>query len=423
MNCLLQGGRRLDGTLVDIDVRDGEIHRISPEGTGDVKAFAPERRFDAGYNLVTPTFTEPHIHLDTALTAGGPRWNSTGTLEEGISIWSARKDTLSDDDIEERARQAIDNLVVNGVTRARTHVDVTDPSLSALDVLVELRTELAHLIDLQIVAFPQEGLRTDETHEDLVWEAIDCGADVVGGIPHAEHTREDGVLSVRTAIDIATRTDSMVDLHIDETDDPQSRFTEVLAAEAMVHDIGAETTASHATAMHSYPDAYARKLISLLADSGIQVVTNPSANAVLQGREGYPRRRGHTRIDQLRDSEVVVGLGQDSLRDPWYHYGTGDPLDEAFVLMHLAHMNGREDVEVLWDMMLRANARIFGADESGLQVGNEGSLVVFDGETPFEVLRKRGRRRLVIKQGRRVASGTPGGSTVHSETDGRAVEF
>lgn len=423
MNCIIKTGRRLDGTVVDIEIRDGVIHRICAEGNGDAEDFDPDHQYDAEYNLVTPTFTEPHIHLDTALTAGEPRWNSTGTLQEGIRIWSERKRTLTRDGIEKRARQTLNRLVAHGVTRARTHVDITDPSLTALDVLIELRTEFDHLIDLQIVAFPQDGLRTDKTHEDLLRKALERGADVVGGIPHAEYTREDGVESVKAALEIADRTDSMVDMHIDETDDSQSRFTEVLAAEAMDRGLGEATTASHATAMHSYSDAYARKLISLLSESGIQVVTNPSANAVLQGREGYPRRRGHTRIDELREEGVIVGLGQDSLMDPWYHYGTGDPLEEAFVLLHLAHMNGRDDVKALWDMLLRANALVFGVSEFGLQVGNKGSIVVFDGATPFDALRTRGRRRLVIKEGRRVASGELGESTVHHGSDDRDVEF
>jgi cytosine deaminase len=315
-------------------------------------------------------------------------------------------------------------MAANGVTRVRTHADTTEETLTGVEALLELREEVSDLVDLQVVAFPQDGVFTRPDHEDLLREAMEMGCDLVGGIPHNEHTREDGVASVETAMDLAERYDAPVDLHIDETDDPGSRFTEVLASEALKRGMGDRTTASHTTAMHSYSNAYADKLVSLLAESGVSVVTNPPDNSVLQGRyDDYPRRRGHTRIDQLHDAGVTVALGHDSVMDPWYHYGVGDQLDAAFVLLHYAHMSGRGDVETLWQMLTTANAAVFGATEYGLAEGNEGSLVVYDSPDPFNALRTRAARTVVVKEGRVVAETEPRETVVRRPDGDRQVDF
>jgi cytosine deaminase len=315
-------------------------------------------------------------------------------------------------------------MAANGITRVRTHADTTEETLTGVEALLELREEVSDLVDLQVVAFPQDGVFTRPGHEDLLREAMEMGCDLVGGIPHNEHTREDGVSSVAVAMDLAERHGTPVDLHIDETDDPGSRFTEVLASEALKRDVGDRTTASHTTAMHSYSNAYAAKLISLLNESGVSVVTNPPDNSVLQGRyDDYPRRRGHTRIDELHDAGVTVAIGHDSVVDPWYHYGVGDQLDAAYVLLHYAHMSGRGDVETLWRMLTEANASVFGADDYGLAEGNEGSLVVYDSPDPFNALRTRAPRTLVVREGRVVAETEPRETVVHREGEDRRVDF
>jgi cytosine deaminase len=310
------------------------------------------------------------------------------------------------------------------VTRIRTHADTTDHSLTTVEALLELRQNVEDIVNVQVVAFPQDGILSDENHEELLREAIEMGVDVVGAIPHNEHTREDGVESVRLACDLAERHDLPLDLHIDETDDPGSRFTEVLASEALKRGIGDRTTASHTTAMHSYNNAYADKVISLLADSGVDVVTNPPDNSVLQGSyDDYPRRRGHTRIDELRDAGVTVGIGHDSVLDPWYHYGVADPLDAAFILVHYAHMAGRGDVPTLWEMLTEANASVFGASDYGLEAGNEGSLVVFDSPDPFNALRTRAPRTLVVRDGDPIAETEPSSTEVMRADESRTVDF
>lgn len=421
---IVTDGRTLAGERVDVEVRDGTVDRLVPAGEGDPGAFPAGRRSDAAGRLVTPPLIEPHLHLDATGTAGDPRWNESGTLAEGIDIWAEYKRDVAVEDVVERATRTVEWYAAHGVTRIRTHADTTEPSLTTVEALLEVRDRVADVVDLQVVAFPQDGLLTDETHEDLLCEALDMGVDVVGAIPHNEHTREDGVESVRIACDLAERHDLPLDLHIDETDDPHSRFTEVLASEALERDLGGRTTASHTTAMHSYNNAYADKLISLLADSGVSVVTNPPDNSVLQGSyDDYPRRRGHTRIDELRAAGVTVGIGHDSVMDPWYHYGVADPLEAAFVLVHYAHMSGREDVSTLWEMLTAANAEVVGADGYGLREGGEGSLVVFDSPTPFDALRTRAPRRLVLRGGEPVAETEPGETRVLREDGPSTIDF
>jgi len=414
----------VDGSSIDIAIEDGRISRLEAAGSIDPTAVPESQRYDAGGRLVTPSLTEPHIHLDATLTAGQPEWNDSGTLAEGIRIWGDRKETLDADDVKARAERAVEWLAAHGVTRVRTHADTTEESLTGVRALLELREEVADIVDLQVVAFPQDGIFTDPTHEDLLREALEMGADVVGAIPHNEHTREDGVDSVQLAMDLAESYGRPADLHIDETDDPGSRFTEVLASEAIKRDIGERVTASHTTAMHSYPNSYAAKVTALLAESGIDVVTNPPDNAVLQGRyDDYPRRRGHTRIDELREAGVTVGLGHDSVMDPWYHYGRGDPLDAAFILVHYAHMNGRGDVEPIWDMLTAANASVFGVDDYGLSVGADGSLVVYDAPDPFNALRTRAPRTMVLKEGREISRTEPASTHVVRDEGDRSVDF
>lgn len=400
--------RTLQGRAVDIAVRDGQIDRVRSAGEADEAAVEADRHLDADGRLVTPPLIEPHLHLDATLTAGDPRWNETGTLAEGISIWAEYKEDLSYDDVIDRAERCVEWLAANGVTRVRTHADTTEPTLTGVEALLDLREHVADIVDLQVVAFPQDGIFTSPDHLELFEEAVRMGADVVGGIPHNERTREEGVEDVRTAVDIADSYDKPLDLHIDETDDPASRFTEVLAAEVESRDLGERTTASHATAMHSYPNSYAAKLISRLAASGVSVITNPPDNSVLQGRhDDYPRRRGHTRVDELREADVTVGLGHDSVMDPWYHYGVADPLEAAHVLVHYGHMSGRSDVDALWEMLTDANASIFGVDSDvyGLTEGARGSLVVHEASDGFDAIRRRPPRRLVLRDGEPIATG------------------
>ncbi len=404
---IVANARTLENETCDIEIRDGSIDRIVDAGNGDMSSFEGDEQYDAGGRLVTPTLVEPHTHLDDTLLAGRPYWNRSNTLEEGWRKTSQIRDGMEAEEYKRRAKTLLKWFLSNGITHVRSHVNTGPEGLEAIDALLEVKDEISDTIELQLVAFPSASLYSGTDSEakiDRLKRALDAGVDIVGGIPHKEDTREKGVKHVRTVVELADKFDKPLDPHIDETDDPQSRFTEILASEALERGIGSRTSASHVTALHSYSNAYADKLIRLLSESGVSVITNPLSNAVLQGRyDDYPRRRGHTRIRQLREADVTVGIGQDDVIDLFHPYGDGDPLKTVFVLVHFAHMNGHDDVSRLWEMLTEANASIFGIDEYGLEENHDGSLVVYDGYSPFDVLRTQAPRRLVLRNGRVVA--------------------
>lgn len=359
------------------------------------------------------------------MTAGKPGWNADGSLLSGIKLWDKYKKDLSKSQIKQQASKTIKWFVANGVTRIRTHVDVTQEDLAGAEAILEIKDELSEVVEMQVVAFPQSGILTDSDNLDNLIETLKKGADHVGAIPHFEYTYQDGAESVNIAMNLAEDHGVGVDLHIDEIDDPGSRFTEVLVSEARKRNINNSVTASHSTAMHSYPNAYANKLITWLSESDVNIITNPLDNSVLQGaHDDYPRRRGYTRIDELLEAGVTVGIGHDSIMDVIYEYGTADPLDAAYILAHYAHMNGHSDVDTLWKMLTRSNAKILGKDdEYGLSEGCEGSLIVHNASTPFEALRTRARRKLVVSRGSVVSRCKPVQSTVKLFDTESEVDF
>lgn len=297
----------------NIEIMEGRINKLVP---ADTSIRSNERVIDLAGKIVLPPFVEPHIHLDYVLTAGTPRWNQSGTLFEGIQCWSERKLLVEEtkEDIKNRALKALEMQMKHGVQYVRTHVDITDPSLMGLEALLEIKEEVKSWMDIQIVAFPQEGIYAYPKGDELLEEALIMGADVVGGIPHYEHTREDGVQSVKKSLELAYKYGKMVDIHCDEIDDEQSRYVEVVAAEAFKLGMGELVTASHTTAMGSYNDAYTYKLFKLLKQSKINFVSLPKANLHLQGRfDSFPKRRGLTRVKELLQSEINVCFGLDSI--------------------------------------------------------------------------------------------------------------
>jgi cytosine deaminase len=371
--------------------------------------------------LVTPALVEPHIHLDAVLTVGEPRHNRSGSLFEGIAIWSERVRDLSVEDVKRRVRTVLRWQLANGVQHVRSHVDVCDPELRAVRALLELREEIANQVDLQLVAFPQQGIYSFDGGPDLMREAVRLGVDVVGGIPHFELTREYGERSVRFAMELAAEHGLKVDIHCDETDDEHSRFLEVMAAETIRLGLGGRVTASHTTAMHSYNNAYAYRLINNVKRAGLHMVTNPLDNAVLQGRfDSYPIRRGHTRVKELLQAGVNVAIGHDSVMDPWYPLGYADPMQAAFVLAHYGHMSGYEELLKLVEMVTLSPARALGLDEYGLDPGKPADLVVFAAPTEMDAVRLVAPRRLVVRGGRVVARTQPAVTTV--TWDGREEE-
>jgi cytosine/creatinine deaminase len=392
--------------LSDIGVEAGRIVTV------DDGAAATEV-IDLAGRMVTPPLIEPHIHLDAVLTVGQPRPNVSGSLFEGIAVWAERVADLTRADVQSRVRQILRWQLANGVQHVRSHVDVCDPELRALRALVDLRDEVRGMIDLQLVAFPQQGILGFEGGRELMRKAIELGADVVGGIPHYELTREDGVESVKFAMGLADEHGLRVDIHCDETDDDHSRFAEVMAAETIRRGMAGRVTASHTTAMHSYNHAYAYRLINNIARAGLHMVTNPLDNSVLQGRfDTGPIRRGHTRVKQLQEAGVNVCIGHDSVMDPWYPLGYGDPLQAAFVLVHYGQMSGDAELRRLIEMITTNPARALGVPGYGLRPGGPADLVVFDAPSEADALRLVAPRTLVLRGGQVLARCTPAQHTV-----------
>src|SRR3984893_12266372 len=414
---LLLRGARLPGQAgtAEIGIRDGFI--VAPETEA-------RQVVDLAGSLVTPALVEPHIHLDAVLTVGEPRHNQSGSLFEGIAIWAERLKHLTVDDVKRRVRTVLRWQLPNGVQFVRSHVDVCDPDLRAVRALVELRQEIGDQMTLQLVAFPQQGIMSFEGGEELMQRAVDMGADVVGEIPHFELTREYGERSVKFAMSLAAEKGLRVDIHCDETDDDHSRFVEVMAAETIRLGMGGRVTASHTTAMHSYNNAYAYRLINNLKRAQMHMVTNPLDNSTLQGRfDSYPIRRGHTRVKELLTAGVNVCVGHDSVMDPWYPLGYGDPLQAAFVLAHYGQMSGHDELRTLIDMITTNPASALGLEGYGLEPGCKADLCAFAAPTEMDAIRLVAPRKLVLRGGKVVARTEPAQTTVVGDGREEAVDF
>jgi len=396
--------------LVDIAIQDGIFTRIATDLSGEEAT----RVIDAAGRLVTPPFIDAHVHLDAVLTVGVPRYNASGTLLEGIQIWSERKQSLTREDVKRRALQEIQWEVAQGTLHIRSHVDICDPNLTALRAMLELREEVRDICDLQLVAFPQDGILSFPNGRALMREALELGCDIVGGIPHFEWTRDMGVEDVHYAFALAKEFNRDVDCHCDETDDPHSRFAEVMAADTIEQNWQGRVTASHCTAMHSYDNAYAFKLIRLLSQAQVNVVANPFDNVVLQGRfDTYPRRRGITRVKELLLGGVNVALGHDSIMDPWFPMGRGDMLAAAQLALFLCHMSGYDEIDAVFDLITANAANVLRIqDRYGIEEGKPANFLVLDAPSAFEALRLLPARLQVFKGGREVASTTPARSVI-----------
>ncbi len=398
---IVKGGRLPDGRVADIGIRGATIAAVEPR----IEAEAG-RVIDAAGDLVSPPFVDPHFHMDATLSYGTPRVNASGTLLEGIALWGELREIATVDAMIERALSYCDWAASMGLLAIRTHVDTTPDHLRGVEAMLAVKARVAPYIDLQLVAFPQDGLyRAPNGRANLI-RALDMGVDVVGGIPHFERTMEEGADSVRDLARIAAERGLMLDLHCDETDDPMSRHVETLAREALRHGLGTRAAGSHLTSMHSMDNYYVSKLLPLMAEAGICAIPNPLINITLQGRhDSFPKRRGLTRVKEMRAQGIPVGWGQDCVLDPWYSLGTADMLDVAFMGLHVAQMTHPDEMAACFDMVTEVNARIIGLEGYGIRPGATASLVVLDAASPTEALRLRARRLWVIARGRVIAEG------------------
>ncbi|MGE8595050.1 MAG: cytosine deaminase [Acinetobacter faecalis] len=357
---------------------------------------------DAQQQLVMAPLVDPHIHLDAVLTAGEPEWNMSGTLFEGIERWGQRKATITFEDTKLRALKTLDMLIEHGIQHVRTHVDVTDPSLTAMRAMLEVKEEIKDKVNLQIVAFPQEGIESFKNGRTLMEEAVKLGADVVGGIPHFEYTREKGVSSVHFLMDLAEKYNCLVDVHCDEIDDPASRFLEVLADEAHVRGMGERVTASHTTAMGSYDNAYCYKLFRLLKRSKINFISCPTESIHLQGRfDSYPKRRGLTRVPEIDRAGMNICFAQDSIRDPWYPVGNGNIIRILDAGLHICHMLGYEDLQRCLDFVSDNSAKTLClGDQYGIEVGRPASFIIMPAKNDYEVVANQVKAILSVRNGK-----------------------
>ena len=404
LDLVIRGATLPDGRKgIDIAIQGGRIVDVGPGLAGDAAEV-----IDAAGCLVTPPFVDAHFHMDSTLTYGQPRTNQSGTLLEGIALWGELKPLLTQDAIVERALTYCDWAVGQGLLAIRSHVDVCEDRLLAVEALIDVRERVKPYLDLQLVAFPQDGyLRTPGAKANLE-RALDMGVDVVGGIPHFERTMAGGGASIRALCEIAADRGLMVDMHCDESDDPLSRHVETLAAETKRLGLEGRVTGSHLTSMHSMDTYYVSKLIPLMAEAELRVVANPLINITLQGRhDGYPKRRGMTRVPELMAAVLVVACGQDCVMDPWYPLGTADMLDAASMGLHVGQMTGQDAMRRCFQAVTENPAAILGLDGYGIAPGCHADLVVLQARDPVDAIRRRARRLHVLRRGRVIARTAP----------------
>jgi cytosine deaminase len=420
LDLIIRGANLPDGrTGIDIGIENARIAAVEP----NLQAEAGQT-IDATGRLVTPPFVDAHIHLDSTLSLGLPRMNLPGTLLEGIAIWGELKPDLTAEAIYTRAKNLCMWSMARGTLAIRSHVDICDDRLLAVQALVKLREEMKPYLDIQLVAFPQDGYLRYGKSEGNLKRALDMGVDVIGGIPHFERTMDDGRLSVQTLVKLAAERGLMVDMHCDESDDPLSRHIETLAAETICHGMAGRVTGSHLTSMHSMDNYYVSKLIPLIAQSGVNAIANPLINITLQGRhDTYPKRRGMTRVKELMTAGVTVGFGHDCVMDPWYPQGSHDMLEVANMGLHVGQLTGVDEMRACFEAVTTNPARILGLKNYGLTPGNHADLIVLQAADTIEAIRLSAERLFVIRRGKILAQAAPRQSQVHLPDGSVTVDF
>ena len=397
-NCLLLENKDPQ----DILIKGGIIKDIASKITADNIPI-----IDADFHFVTPPFVDSHFHMDATLSYGLPRVNKSGTLLEGIKLWGELKPNLTADAIKERALKFCKWAIARGTLAIRSHVDVSGQNLVGVEALLDVRETMKDFIDIQLVAFPQDGLLRANCLDNLK-AALDMGVDVVGGIPHFERTMEEGHESIRILCEIAEKRGLLTDLHCDETDDPMSRHVETLALETTKLGLKGRVAGSHLTSMHSIDNYYFTKLISLIVEADLNIVANPLINITIQGRQdNYPKRRGLTRIPEHLNAGLKVAFGHDCVMDPWYPLGSHDMLEVAHMALHCCHMTGIDEMISCFDAVTTNAASILHLDKYGIDNGSNGELVVLQCKDPIEAIRLKPARLFVVRRGKVISSTKP----------------
>jgi cytosine/creatinine deaminase len=414
-NANLPNGR----TGIDIGIVDGLIKEVEP-GLGA----SATREIDATGRLASPPFVDSHFHLDSTLTYGRPRVNASGTLLEGIELWGELKPDLTVENIKARAIKLCHWAIARGTLAIRSHVDISDDRLRAVKALLKVRAEIKPYIDLQLVAFPQDGYLRYPGSADNLKRALDLGVDVIGGIPHFERTMADGTASIKALCELAAERGLRVDMHCDESDDPHSRHIEMLTFQTQRLGLQERVTGSHLTSMHSMDNYYVSKLIPLMVEARVHVVANPLINITLQGRhDTYPKRRGMTRVKELMAAGINVAFGQDALLDPWYSFGSHDMLEVAHMGMHVAQMTGADQMRQIFEAVTFNAAKVMGLEGYGLAPGCRADIVILQAADIHEALRLKPARLFVIRRGKIIAQTPPVVSRLTLENQNIEVDF
>lgn len=418
LDLVVRNGNLADGRSgLDIGIESGRVVAVQPRLTAQAR-----ETIDATGRLVSPPFVDIHFHMDATLSLGLPRLNRSGTLLEGIALWGELKPLLTHEAVAERALRYCDLAVSKGLLAIRTHVDICDDRLLAVDALLEVKRKVAPYLDLQLVAFPQDGYYRSPGAVRNLERALDKGVDVVGGIPHFERTMAEGAASVRALCELAAKRGQLVDMHCDETDDPLSRHIETLTYQTQRLGLQGRVTGSHLTSMHSMDNYYVSKLLPLMAEAGVHAVSNPLINIVIQGRhDTYPKRRGMTRVPEMRAHGINVAFGHDCVMDPWYSLGAADMLEVAHMGLHVAQLTARDAMRFCFDAVTANPAKIMGLEGYGLDVGCNGDLVVLQAQDPIEAIRLKATRLAVVRRGRVVAR-TPA-TTATLDLPGRPAQL
>ena len=405
-NATLSNGR----TGIDVHTESGRITALGVQ----LPVPAGAEVIEADGWLLSPPFVDPHFHMDATLSYGLPRVNQSGTLLEGIALWGELKPQLAQDALVERALQYCDWAVAKGLLAIRSHVDVCDERLLAVEALLHVKQVIAPYLDLQLVAFPQDGLLRSSTALANLKRALAMGVDVVGGIPHFERTMADGAESVRILCELAAERGLRVDMHCDESDDPLSRHIETLAFHTQRLGLHGRVTGSHLTSMHSMDNYYVSKLLPLIAEAQVHAVANPLINITLQGRhDSYPKRRGMTRVPELMAAGVNVAFGHDCVMDPWYSLGSADMLEVAQMGLHVAQMTSQAQMRACFDAVTTNAAKVMGLGGYGIGVGNPADFVLLQARDPVEAIRLRAHRLVVVRRGAIVARTPPASAALH----------
>lgn len=421
MELLIRNAQLIDhDTLVDIAIKDGMFHQISE----DIHAQA-DKEMDAKGQLVVPPFVESHIHLDSALSVHHMPANESGTLLEAINLWDAFTKNITQADTYERAKTAVEWLLVQGVQHMRAHTDCTESSLQTMQAILLLKHEMKSIVDIQVVAFPQNGLFLQKDSVTLLEKAVQMGADVIGGLPQAEMTREDGIKQIAHIFDLAKKYNKKIDIHTDETTDDQSRYLEVITKYTLQYEMQDQVTASHTTALHQYNNDYAAKVIQNVKHAGVHIVTNPFSNALLQNRlDSYPKNRGTTRVDELLANGVNVSIGNDNMMDPFGPLGKGNVLQAAHLLAHTAHLSSEQQLNQLFQMITTNGAHTLQiTDDYGIKVGKQANCIILQATSIAQAIRLTSDCLYVIRKGEIIATTKPAVRNLIIEQSNKQIYF